>query len=90
MIFHGLFGMRFLANGIFFNPARPYPETFLETRKTVSLLNVSYRKARLDIHVDGYGNRVSSFRVNGVEEPSRILKASSRGKFVIEIKMTSS
>jgi hypothetical protein len=90
MIFHGLFGMRFLANGIFFHPARPYPETFLDTQKIVSLLNVSYRKARLDIHVDGYGNRVSSFKINGIEEPSRMLKASSKGKYVIEITMTSS
>mmetsp|Transcript_44493 Transcript_44493/g.107726 ORF Transcript_44493/g.107726 Transcript_44493/m.107726 type:complete len:557 (-) Transcript_44493:2477-4147(-) len=90
MIYHGLFGMRFLADGILFAPSRPHPGTFLETQKVVSLLNVRYRKATIDIHVDGYGNRLSSFRINGVEEPSRILKASSKGKFVIDIKMTSS
>lgn len=87
MIYHGLFGMTFHMDGITFAPSRPHPETFLETHNTISLLNVVYRKATIDITVHGYGNQISSFTINGVEEPKRMLKASSTGKQVIEIRM---
>lgn len=86
MIYHGIFGMTFLVEGIAFSPSIPYPETFLKTEDTISLLNVNYRKAILDIHVKGKGNHVTSFKINGMEtEP--MLKASSVGKYVIEIEV---
>jgi len=88
MVYQGLFGMIFEVEGIVFSPSKPYPQDFVETEETISLLNVRYRRAVLDIHVKGFGNHVASFKINGKNQDVPRLDAATVGKQVIEIEVT--
>jgi hypothetical protein len=85
MIYQGLFGMLFEVEGIVFAPSKPNPEDFLKMGYTISLLNVKYRKAVLDIYVTGFGNKVESFKLNGNVQDMPKLDGKVKGKQIIEI-----
>jgi Alkaline and neutral invertase len=87
MIYQGLFGMVFEPNGIVFAPSKPYLSKygFKEMNNRISLLNVKYRQAVLDIHVKGFGNRVESFSINGEKKQIPKLDATAKGRQVIDI-----
>jgi hypothetical protein len=88
MIYQGLFGMVFEANGIVFAPSKPVLHTSYgleEMDQRISLLNVKYRQAVLDVHVSGYGNHVKSFSVNGQKQEISKLDATVKGRQIIEI-----
>ncbi|KAL3937124.1 MAG: hypothetical protein SGARI_002276 [Bacillariaceae sp.] len=89
MIYQGLFGMVFEVNGIIFAPTKPMlgPFGFDEMSEKISLTNVKYRNAILDIHVTGWGNTVVSFKVNGDVHQFPKLEATATGKQVIEIEV---
>jgi len=87
MIYQGLFGMKFEVEGIVFAPSKPSSETFLKMDETISLLNVKYRKAVLDINVKGFGNVVKSFKINGEIQSEPKIDATVTGKQVIEIEV---
>ena len=55
MVYYGLFGMELVANGIHFRPVSSFEGD------TISLLNVSYRHAVLDIYLTGSGAKVKSW-----------------------------
>ena len=59
MIYHGLFGMDFLENGIAFAPV--VPARFHK----LTLTNVKYRGAVLDIELDGHGTKLATFELDG-------------------------
>lgn len=90
MIYQGLFGMVFETHGIVFAPTKPYMSShdFEEMNDKISLLNVKYRQAVLDIHVTGFGNRVVSFSINGEKQAIPKMDATAKGKQVIEITVT--
>jgi glycogen debranching enzyme len=90
MVYQGLFGMVFEANGIVFAPSKPSLKTygFKEMNERISLLNVKYRRAVLDVHVSGYGNQIKSFSVNGKKQDISKLDATLKGKQVIEIEVS--
>ena len=72
--------MVFKPDYIMFSPCKS-----VEQAETISLTNVKYRKAILDIHVSGSGNFVESFKLNGdVQEVPR-LSAYVTGRQIIEI-----
>ncbi|KAL3910818.1 MAG: hypothetical protein SGILL_007540 [Bacillariaceae sp.] len=89
MIYQGLFGMVFEVNGIIFIPTKSKLSSygFAEMDETISLLNVKYRKAVLDIHVKGYGNRIKTFSINGETQKLPKVDATAEGKQVIEIEV---
>jgi len=73
------FGMHYGTDGIRFAPF--VPKTLKAERR---LSNFRYRHAVLDLSVTGYGNRIRSFRLDGVEtEP--FLPADVTGEHRIEI-----
>ena len=88
MVYQGLFGMVFGVEGIVFAPSKPRKHIFLEMDATISLLNVQYRNAMLDIHVSGFGNKIQSFKLNGELRSKPRVGASSHGKQVVEIVVT--
>jgi hypothetical protein len=90
MIYQGLFGMVFEVNGIVFAPTKPmlWPYGFDDMNQKISLTNVKYRNAILDIHVTGWGNKVASFKINGEFKKLPELAATATGKQVIEIEVT--
>ncbi len=57
-----LFGMDFTEEGLRFNPMVPK-----EMGGTRRLANFKYRNAVLDITLDGYGNEIKSFTIDGIE-----------------------
>ena len=82
MVYHGLFGMEFLPDGIRFNPVKP-SDTFSDV---ISLSNVHYRDMILNIEVSGAGKEISSFSVDGKSQDS-FLDASVTGVHDIQIEL---
>lgn len=89
MVYKGLFGMDFREDGIHFFPTKVEGnDGFLKMKETVSLLNVKYRRAILDIYLKGVGTKVISFRLNGeTRELPPKLYASVTGRQKIEIEV---
>jgi len=86
MVYKGVFGMDFQPDGVEFSPSKDKGKTTgLEMDKTISLLNVKYRKAILDIHVTGFGNKVTSFKLNGEVREVPKVDALITGRQLIEI-----
>jgi hypothetical protein len=81
MVYHGLFGMAFEADGVRFAPV--VPERFQE----LTLSNVKYRDAQLHIAVKGAGTRVRQFKLDGKTQRKPFFPASNKGPHEIEILM---
>jgi hypothetical protein len=90
MVIKGLFGMTFHVDGVTFSPNKPFPRNFVPIDETISLLNVKYRESVLDIHVKGFGNRVTSFQINGLPFDDPKIFPSSVGRQIIEIEVSNS
>lgn len=75
-------GINFEPDGISFKPV--IPKVYGGTR---TLSNFSYRKAKLNITVKGYGNQVASFRLDGKISEKAFFPASLTGTHTIEIVM---
>lgn len=76
-----LFGITYEADGLSFEPFIPRA---LADRRTLS--NLPYRNATLNIAVEGYGNRIKSFFVNGKPQPT-FIPANISGEVNIRIVM---
>ena len=80
---HRLFiGMHFEVDGIRFNPV--IPESYKGKR---TLSNFKYRNAVLDIEVDGFGNQIESFLLDGQPVENAFFPAKLEGKHSVNIKM---
>ncbi len=66
MILMGLFGMSFLENGIKFNPTLPK-----DINRAV-IRSLPYRNMMLEIQIEGCGNNISDFKINGQESASKV------------------
>jgi hypothetical protein len=82
MVHRVFMGMHFETNGIRFQPV--IPENYGGTK---TLSNFSYRKAKLNITVKGFGNKIASFKVDGKTQDIAFVKAGLEGTHSIEIKM---
>ena len=81
MIFMGLVGMTFEPNGIRFKPLLP------EGFKCVRLSRLPYRGMSVDIQIEGPGNQIAEFRINGRSVYPPVLSATGSGEQRITIKM---
>lgn len=81
MVHHNLFGMRFLRDGIEFDPLVP-PDF---SGKPIRLLNFRYRNATLDITIHGSGDNAYRFLIDGEEVQSAFFPASLSGRHEVEI-----
>jgi len=75
-----LFGIRFEENGLRFDPF--IPKVLSATRK---LNNFTYRKALLDIELNGYGNRIAKFELDGKVLKTNIVSPTLTGKHILRI-----
>lgn len=85
LVYHGLFGLKFLPEGIEFHPVKPaslFPET-------ISLRGVHYRNMTLDIHVSGTGSDIASVKVNEHQLQKAFVSASLKGSHSIFISLES-
>lgn len=79
IVYKIFFGLEFQSDKLVFHPFVPI--SFAGHRE---LKNFRYRKALLDIEMDGFGNKIKSFEING--KPSKPeLDANLNGKFSIRI-----
>ncbi len=80
---HRLFmGMKFEENGLSFNPV--IPKNYGGTK---TLSNFPYRKAVLNITVNGFGNKSKSVKLDGKQLKDNLLPADISGAHKIEIEM---
>lgn len=82
MVHRVFMGMHFETNGIRFQPVIP-----ANYGGTKTLSNFTYRNTKLDITVEGFGNKIASFNVDGKTQNDAFIAAQSEGHHVIEIKM---
>jgi len=84
MTYRILFGMNMHADKLTFSPL--VPKSFAGT---YNLNQFKYRGAVLDISVEGYGDGIASFIVDGEEKPDFEIAADSKGHHRIEIVLNS-
>jgi hypothetical protein len=82
MVHRVLIGMGFEKDGIKFSPK--IPKVYGGKK---SLTNFKYRKAILDISVEGFGKNIASIQLDGKALPNAFLPGSLTGKHAITIKM---
>jgi hypothetical protein len=80
MVYKVLFGIEFQANALNFHPF--VPKAYGGKR---SLNNFKYRDAVLDISMDGYGNKIKSFFLDGEQLKSPVIQGNLKGKHNIVI-----
>jgi len=76
-----LFGMEYGVNSLQFNPL--IPESY---GGNLELKNFKYRKAILDIKISGFGDEISSFKLDG-EEQDAYVDSFLEGEHTVEIVM---
>lgn len=74
------FGIRFNEDGLSFQPF--VPKLYAGAR---SLMNFKYRDAVLDISMEGFGNKIKSFMLNGKLISNATIPATLSGKHAIKI-----
>jgi hypothetical protein len=77
-----IFGISFQVDSLTFHPF--VPSMYAGTK---TLTNLSYRKATLDINLEGTGNVIQSFSVDGIAQTSYKLPANLIGRHSILIKL---
>ncbi|MBS1231779.1 MAG: hypothetical protein H6R35_617, partial [Bacteroidetes bacterium] len=82
MHYRVIFGMEFEADRLIFNPV--IPESF---KGTYTIKKFRYREGTYEITVEGYGNAISSFKIDGKEVTDHIIPASTTGSHTVEIRM---
>ncbi|MEO8772338.1 MAG: hypothetical protein ABI402_19725 [Ferruginibacter sp.] len=75
-----LFGIEYKANGLLFHPFVPKA---LEGKR--SLTNFTFRKSILNIEMEGYGNTIRSFSLDGKILPKAFIPATLKGTHSIKI-----
>lgn len=78
-----LFGIRFNANDLSFEPFVPN-----EMKGKRTLNNFKYRNAVLNIELEGYGNKIKTFTVDGKLQQA-VIPGSLKGKHIIKIVLDS-
>lgn len=77
-----LIGISFERDKMEFNPV--IPESF---SGSYSLKNFMYRNGTYDISVTGWGDSISSFRIDGAKSPDNSIPATMTGNHTVEITM---
>ncbi len=84
LIHRVIFGIEFKANSLLFHPF--VPKAFSDTR---TLSNFKYRNCILDIKMIGYGNIITSFKLDGSLITSNEVPSNLTGKHTVEIILNS-
>lgn len=82
MIMRVILGIELKTDGMYFSPFVPSSLTGPKT-----LTGLKYRDATLTVQVNGTGNQVKSFTINGKESSSFMLPADTKGNVEIVIEM---
>lgn len=77
-----LFGINYREDGILFSPF--VPKALADTR---TLTGLHYRNATVNITVEGYGDRIAQFYINGKKKDQPLLPATAKGVQDVRIVM---
>jgi hypothetical protein len=77
-----IFGIHFNTDGLLFQPLVPKA---LDGKRSLS--NFSYRRATLNIEMEGWGNQISSFMLDGKRMPRAFIPAEISGTHSIRVLM---
>lgn len=80
MIYKVIFGLEFQPDGLVF---RPFVPKKLKGKRT--LLDFNYRNAVLSIEMEGYGNQIASFTLDGESQENFEIPADLKGNHVVKI-----
>ena len=75
-----IFGIEFMSDGLLFHPF--VPEALKGKR---SLTNFTFRNSVLTIELEGYGNKIQSFSLDGKVQPAAFVPANITGTHAIKI-----
>jgi Bacterial alpha-L-rhamnosidase 6 hairpin glycosidase domain len=75
-----IFGINFETTGLSFAPFVPF-----DMKGKRSLSNFTYRKAKFNINMEGYGNKIKSFALDGKILPKAFILSNIEGVHSIEI-----
>lgn len=82
MVNRVLMGIQFESGGIYFKPV--VPEAYQGVRE---LRNFPYRNSKLNIRLEGWGNQIKSFRVNGKKLDIPFISCDLIGDVSVEIQL---
>ncbi|KYP14063.1 hypothetical protein [Flavihumibacter sp. CACIAM 22H1] len=82
MVHKTLFGIQFTEEGLRFQPF--IPQALAGNRV---LKKFRYRGAVLDIEINGYGNQIRSFSLNGVKTDAAIINKELTGSYTVKIEL---
>ena len=82
MVLNGLFGIKYQLDGLYLAPFLP------ENTKTLSLQSLIYRKAILDLKIEGQGSYIASFMINGKIQKEHKIPATATGRQEVIIKLS--
>ncbi|MFA0964302.1 glycogen debranching protein [Roseivirga sp. BDSF3-8] len=82
MVYRILFGMEMRPEGIYLSPIVP-----MEYGGKRTLSNFTYRNARLTIEMEGFGNEIASFAIDGVVSKEPLIPAGLSGTHTITIRL---
>ncbi|WP_211096978.1 alpha-L-rhamnosidase-related protein [Neolewinella litorea] len=82
MVYRVFFGLQFAPEGLRFTPAVPQAYGGHKT-----LANFRYRRAILNLHLKGFGNRIASFLLNGELQAEPLVPADLEGEHHVEIRL---
>ncbi|GAA4280064.1 alpha-L-rhamnosidase-related protein [Gaetbulibacter aestuarii] len=82
MVHRVFMGMHFQKDGILFQPV--VPEAYKGKKE---LSNFKYRKASLDITVEGFGNKIKTFKIDGETKEKPFLPSGLDGKHKVSIQL---
>ena len=83
MVHRVFMGMHFQKDGILFQPV--IPKNYSGKKE---LSNFSYRNATLTIRVEGYGNKIKAFQLDGKAESNHFFPANLSGDHIIHIQLS--
>lgn len=82
MVLNGLFGIKYQLDGLYLAPFLP------ENTKALSLQSLIYRKAILDLKIEGQGSYIASFMINGKIQKEHKIPATATGRQEVIIKLS--
>lgn len=82
LVYKILFGMNYQADQLAFKPF--IPQVYAGKR---SITNFKYRNAILNIEMEGFGNQIETFKLDGKTLPQAVVSADLVGQHQIEIKL---
>ena len=81
MVHVGLLGLRFMPDGILFQPHLP------AGIRMAKLSETHYRNANLSITIKGKGSRIKSFKLNGKQQVKPFVRSSAKGNISVVIEL---